>query len=135
MKNVLRSLGAVILGFVLIAALSTVSDAVLESIGAIPKGKLPVYGAETTLIGILAYRAVFSIAGCFLTAKLAPSRPLIHALILGALGMTVSLLGSLAMPSAAPLWFNATLVAMALPLAWLGGTLERNVDAHLTPRL
>jgi len=102
MKNVLRSLGAVILGFVLIAALSTVSDAVLESIGAIPKGKLPVHGAETTLIGILAYRAVFSIAGCFLTAKLAPSRPLIHALILVALGITVSLLGSLQCPAQLP---------------------------------
>jgi len=40
------------------------------------------------------YRTVFGILGAYITARLAPSRPMLHALILGAIGVAVSILGA-----------------------------------------
>ena len=56
-----------------------------------------VYPSEklTDALALLAssYRLVISIAGAYLTAKLAPQRPMKHALILGGVGVVLGLVG------------------------------------------
>jgi hypothetical protein len=75
-----------------------------------------------------AYRLVFDVGGCYLTARLAPARPMKHALVLGGLGVLLSLTGALAMWNAGPHWYPLALVVSSLPSAWLGGRLrERQV--------
>jgi hypothetical protein len=120
-----RSVGVVILGFVIIVALSTITDTILENAGVIPKGALPMRGSELVLVGILGYRALYSLIGCYITARLAPSNPMKHALALGALGVILSALGSDVTSGKAPLWYDVILVVMALPIAWLGGKLQQ----------
>ena len=73
---------------------------------------------ETSAIVILAvivYRFVFNVVGCYLAAKLAPSNPMKHVIIMGIIGTVLSILGSL------PLWDLAILIAF--PSANLRGKL------------
>jgi len=125
MKNTLRSIGVVILGFLIIAILSTLTDTILENAGVLPHGALPLKGSVGLLLVVLVYRALYSLIGCYVAARLAPRNPMKHALALGAIGVVFSILGSFAMSGKAPVWYDVALIAMALPIAWLGGKLQQ----------
>lgn len=116
-----RSILAVVAGLVLIFVLSIAVDTVLE------KTVLPglARAEATTLqwIFVTLYRAVISIAGCYLAARLAPDRPMAHALALGAVGVVVSALGLFVMWGVGPLWYPVALVVIALPCGYVGGRL------------
>ena len=87
-KNILKSIGAVLVGLVFIVITHTGTDAILEAIGVLPKGHL--YVSTGLVLVVIFYRAVFSLAGCYLTAKLAPQNPMKHSLILGTFGVVLS---------------------------------------------
>lgn len=112
-------------GFLTIAVLDNVIDFILHSTGVYPPLGQPM--ADGLFLLALAYRAVDSILGCFLAATLAPSRPLRHALILGGIGVVLSGLGVLATigagPEFGPTWYPLSLMAIALPCAYVGGRL------------
>ena len=73
----------------------------------------------------LSYRVVYAVLGSYIAARFAPRNPMRHALILGAVGFVVSLIGAItAIPmNLGPAWFPIALVLTALPCAWLGGKL------------
>ena len=133
MNNTLKSIGAVVAGFVFIVITHTATDAILENTGVLPKGNLNV-GAGLILF-VIFYRAVFSVAGCYLAAKLAPKNPMKHALILGGIGVILSAVGAIATANMnlGPAWYAWSLVVISLPLAWLGGKLYlmRNQTAYV----
>ena len=56
-------------------------------------------------------------------AKLAPSRPMTHAIVLGAIGTAAALAGVIAEWKAGNQWYPIALVVLALPQSWLGGKL------------
>lgn len=120
-KTTVKSIGAVLAGFIFIVITHTATDAILESASVLPKGNLFV-GTGLILI-VLAYRAVFSFIGCYLTAKLAPHKPMKHALILGLIGLVLSFVGAIVAADLGPAWYAWTLAVIALPIAWLGGKL------------
>jgi hypothetical protein len=122
-KNIFKSIGAVIAGFIFIGITHTAIDAILERTGVLPKGNL--YVSTGLILFVIFYRALFSVAGCYLTAKLAPNKPMKHALILGAIGTVLSAGGAIttADMNLGPAWYAWTLVVIALPIAWLGGKL------------
>ncbi|MEI9886597.1 MAG: hypothetical protein WDN08_08865 [Rhizomicrobium sp.] len=119
--NALRSIGAVIGGFVVLAVLSTAMDAALES--TILPGLAKAQATTGEWIFVTVYRAVFSIFGCYLAARWAPSRPMAHALALGAIGVILSSLGAHVMWSLGTHWYPIALIVIALPCAWIGGWL------------
>jgi len=123
LKNVLKSIGAILAGFVVTFVLSYGTDAVLAMIGAIPNGPLPMYGAEPVIFMILIYRTIYNVVGAYLVARLAPSHPLRHALVIGALGFLGSIAAAIAAPNLGPAWYAWSIVVTALPSAWLGGKL------------
>jgi hypothetical protein len=47
-----------------------------------------------------------------------------HALVLGSIGLVLSIAGAVAMWDAGPAWYPLALAASALPCAWLGGRLQ-----------
>ncbi len=125
--NILKSIGAVIAGLVAIFVLSYATDAVLEAVGILQAGApLPMHGAELLITVILIYRLAYSVAGCYIAARLAPSHPMRHALVLGALGFVGSIGGAIVavQQSLGPAWYAWGLVVFALPCAWLGGRLQ-----------
>lgn len=120
-----RRAGAVIAGLAAIFVLSHATDAALHATGVFPPAGQPM--ADGLFVLALAYRLVFSVAGCWLTARLAPDRPLRHALALGLLGLVLSTAAMLATwdrgPEFGPRWYPLALVASAIPCAWAGGKL------------
>ena len=91
-------------------------------------GIFPVLGqamSDALLLLATAYRTVYGVAGSYITARLAPDRPMPHALTLGALGLVVSMVGAAAtwnrVPSLGPHWYPLALIALAMPTAWAGG--------------
>lgn len=124
--NILKSIGAVIAGLVVIFVLSLVTDAILGAVGVLQAGApLPMRGAELLIAAILLYRLIYSVIGCYVTARLAPNQPMLHALALGVLGLLISTSGAImaVQQSMGPAWYAWGLVVSALPCAWLGGRL------------
>lgn len=119
MKNTWKSIGAVFAGFVVIVILSVGADSILKAAGMLPYDHL--FVSTGLILFVIFYRAVFSLIGCYLTARLAPQNPMKHALALGVLGLIISTIGAIAAADLGPVWYGWTLVVIALPVAWLGG--------------
>jgi len=115
-----RSILAVVAGILVGALLSLGTDEVLHLTGVYPpwseRMSDPLFGLAT------AYRVVFSILGSWVIARLAPRRPMLHAMIAGAIGLVVSVAGAAATRNRnlGPHWYNVVVAAMALPCAWIG---------------
>lgn len=119
-----RSIVAVVVGFVLIAVLAFGTDAVIR---ATMPGSFAPNGATTDmgiLLASIAYVGLFAVIGCYVAARLAPRRPMAHALVLGLLGLVFNVAGSIAMWDTAPAWYHVTQIALVMPWAWLGGWLR-----------
>lgn len=120
-RRILRSAAAVLAGLIAIFVLSIGTDATLHAAGIFPALGQPMAGSPLALA--LAYRIAYGIAGCWLTARLAPRQPLQHALALGALGVVLSTAGATAMWDAGPAWYSLGVIAISVPCAWIGGRL------------
>ena len=121
-KSIFKSIGAILAGFLLAAVLSVITDLLLETTG-VMKTK-PFSDNPTWLIIIIVfYRSIYNIFGCYLAARLAPTRPMRHALILGTIGFVFCILGAIVMWHVPPHWYPLSLIVLALPCAWLGGKL------------
>ena len=109
-----------------IVAFSILTDVVMHATGIYPPWFQ--YMPDSLFLLATAYRIVYSILGSYLTARLAPHRPMLHALILGSIGVVLSIVGALSTwnkgPEFGPKWYPITLIVMAIPLAWLGGKLR-----------
>jgi hypothetical protein len=121
-RPVLRSIGAVAAGLVATFAITTAFDVLMHVTGVFPPPGAPPMSNALFLVA-LGYRLVFDVAGSYLTARLAPSRPVRHALSLGGLGVVLCLAGALAFRNQGPLWYPLALAASSLPCAWWGGRL------------
>jgi hypothetical protein len=123
-RHVLRSIGAVTAGLVSVFAVTTFTDVAMHATHVFPPlGAPPMSDALFALA--LAYRFVYDLAGSYLTAYLAPRRPMQHALALGAIGVILSAAGAIALWNAGPHWYPLALAASAMPSAWLGARLSR----------
>jgi hypothetical protein len=120
-----RSVWALFAGFLVVVVLSTVADAIMHATGVSPPMGEPM--SDSRFLLATAYRIVFTILGSYVTARLAPARPLKHALIGGAIGLVLATIGTVATwnkgPAFGPHWYPLSLVATALPCAWAGGRL------------
>ena len=125
-RRVLRRTGAVLAGLLAVIILSIGTDVVLHATGVSP----PLGQAMADALFLLgtAYRTIYAVAGSYITARLAPDRPIKHALVLGVLGLVVSIVGAVATwnrgPAFGPHWYPLALVATAMPCAWAGGGLR-----------
>jgi len=124
--RIARSIGAVLAGVAVGAVLSLGTDALLRVAGIFPPFGQPMSGGLFLLATV--YRSVYSVLGAYLTAWLAPHKPMKHALILGALGTLVCILGVVATwdkgPDFGPKWYPIALAVLSMPCAWAGGKLK-----------
>ena len=103
--------------------LSLGTDSALRAAGVFPPlGQQPPMSDSLFLLAT-AYRIVYGVAGTYLIARLAPDRPMQHALALGAVGVVFSTAGAVAMWDAGPVWYSLVVIAIAMPCAWAGGKL------------
>jgi hypothetical protein len=123
-RRTLRRVGAVLAGLVAIFAVTTAIDAVMHATGVFPPFDAPPMAGGLFLLAF-AYRLIFGVAGSYLTARLAPDRPVQHAMVLGTIGLALSIAGAVAFWGAGPAWYPIAVAASALPCAWIGGRLAR----------
>lgn len=126
----MRSIGAIVVGFVFIAVLSFGTDALVRA--ALPDA-FDISSGRTDHLSILifslVYVGVYAVVGCYLTARLAPSRPMWHALVLGFLGLLFTGAATVKLWSMAPAWYNVLSLVLVMPYAWLGGWLAERSRA------
>lgn len=120
-----KSIIAVGAGALVGITLSISTDGVLHSLGLFPPLGQPADNGPLMLA--TAYRTVYGVVGAYITAHLAPCRPMFHALFLGGLGLIASMAGAAAtwnrMDAFGPRWYPVTLIVLAIPTAWLDGRL------------
>jgi hypothetical protein len=125
-KNILKSIGAVLTGMVAGIALTLGTDMGLHATGVFPPWGEPV-GDEPLLLAT-AYRTVYGVVSSYLIARLAPDRPMLHALAGGVVGLAVCIVGAVVTwnkgPAFGPHWYPVALAVLAMPQAWAGGRLR-----------
>jgi hypothetical protein len=122
--NIGRSIAAVLAGFVVVAALSLVTDEIFHLLKVYPPWGEPMRAPGANALA-LAYRTIYSVLGGYVTAMIAPRNPVKHAVILGSIGLVISILGVIVtLPlNLGPAWYPIGLAVTSLPCSWLGGFL------------
>lgn len=121
-KRIGKSILAILAGFVVVVAISIGTDIILELTGVLPKIGTRLSDSQALLATV--YRTIYGVVGSYITARLAPSRPMGHALVGGVIGLIISTAGAVVtwnhVPSLGPHWYSVSLIIGALPTAWLG---------------
>lgn len=122
----LRSIGAVIGGFAATFVLSVGADAVMHAVGWFPPPgeRMP----DAMFVLAAAYRAAFTVVGGYVTARLAPDRPMGHVWVLAGIGLLAGLAGVVGYyvvggPELGPAWYAISIPVSAIPCIWLGARL------------
>jgi hypothetical protein len=119
-----RSILALLAGIVVGIVLSVGTDLGLHAIGVVPaQSEL---WPNQLLVLATAYRSIYGVIAAYVIARLAPNRPMGHALVAGALGLVVSTLGAVAAwgSTIGQHWYPVTLALTTLPTAWVGAKLR-----------
>jgi hypothetical protein len=123
--RILRRIGAVFAGFIATFILSIATDLVLHAAGVFPAWGQPM--SDALFLLATAYRTLYTVAGGYITARLAPDRPMAHAMVLGFVGLAAAIAGVVLTwdkgPEFGPKWYPLALVVLAMPSVWLGGKL------------
>lgn len=116
-----RSIWAVVAGIVGIIVVTTIVDILLHVVGVYPPMGEPLDDRLSAIA--TSYRIVIGVAGAWLTARLAPRRPMTHAMILGCVGVVLGLVGVAVTWNSGlgPRWYPIALAVLALPQCWAGG--------------
>jgi len=119
-------------GFFATFILSIGTDLLLHAAGVFPPWGQPMSNALFALA--TAYRTVYTVAGGYVTARLAPNKPMGHVWTLGVIGLLAAIAGTAATwdkgPEFGPKWYPLALVVLAIPCVWLGGKLAQRAMAR-----
>jgi hypothetical protein len=129
MANIPRQIGrgalALLAGFATVVVLSIGTDMILHGTGLFPAPGQGMSGA--LFFAALTYRTIYGVIGSYIVARMAPYRPMAHALASGAVGFVLSIVGAVATwdqgPEFGPKWYPLSLIVTALPGAWAGAKL------------
>jgi hypothetical protein len=123
-KRTGRSIWAVVAGFLVVVLLSIGTDAVLHAARI-----YPILGqrmGDGLFVLATVYRTVYGILGSYVTARLAPNKPMKHALMGAAIGTLIATAGAIATwnKNFGPHWYPIALILTAFPTAWMGAKLR-----------
>jgi hypothetical protein len=131
-RRVPRRIGAVLAGFFATFILSVATDLALHATGVFPPWGQPMSNALFALA--TAYRTIYTVAAGYITARLAPDRPMAHVWALGIIGLVAALAGTMATwnagPEFGPKWYPLALVVLTVPSVWTGGKLAQRTAAR-----
>ncbi len=119
-----RTILALAAGFLAVVILSLGTDSLLRLLNIFPP--LGQHMAESLFAWATAYRTIYGILGSYITARLAPYRPMWHAMVGAVIGMLLGTAGAIATwnKDLGPHWYPIALVVTAIPCAWIGGKIR-----------
>ena len=124
-RRIGRSIFALFAGFVVNIILSLTTDVTFQAIGVMPVlGQQSMNDFQSALAA--SYRTLYCVFSSYLVARLAPRRPMGHALLGAGIGMVIATLGAIATwnKGLGPHWYALVLIVLALPTGWLGGKMR-----------
>jgi MFS family permease len=118
-----QSIWAVVAGILVIIGVTTLVDIALHTTEVYPEGQ-PLDDRLSLLA--TSYRILIGIGGGWLSARLAPRRPLKHALVLGLVGTALGCVGIVATwgQNLGPRWYPIAVAVLAIPQCWVGGKIH-----------
>lgn len=118
-----KTVWAILAGILLIIVLTTLVDIALHMAGVYPPVGQPINDSLALLA--TSYRCIIGIAGAMLTVRLAPEKPMKHAMILAGVGTILGFIGLAATwnKGLGPNWYPIALVVLAIPQCWAGARL------------
>ena len=123
--NILKGIGAILVGFIFIGVAHNGTDFLLESLGIFTP---PTVRFDTPWLVITAtvYRNLFLIAAGYLVAALAPAPKMRYVIILGLIGTLLGVAGVVvnAKYDLGPMWYPVALVILGFPCLYLGAKLK-----------
>jgi hypothetical protein len=118
-----RSIRAVLAALIVGIVLTVATDAALHAANILPPLGQPT--SDPLLLLAATYRTIYAVLSTYIGVRLAPSRPMAHAMVLGVLGLLANLIGGLVMWNHPAVvghrWYPLVLAGLAIPSAWLGG--------------
>ncbi len=116
----LKSLRAILTGFIIIAALSFGTD---YAMGLLQRGNINI--AFQYIVFVIFYRTFYNVIGCYFIAKLSPNYPVRHALFAGLIGFIISIVETIVLwnKNVGPVWYSLSVGLLCLPSAWFGAEL------------
>ena len=122
--NTGRSIWAVAAAFLLVIPVTLGIDHVFHLTGVYPPYGEPMWGVGQNLLA-LGYRVILGVVAAWLTARLAPWKPMKHVWIQAGIGQVIGILGIMPVlmkpEMFGPLWYPVLLAVTVIPCAWLGG--------------
>jgi hypothetical protein len=125
-----KSVRAVGAGVLVVIGVTTAVDLLLHAAGVFPRAGQPLDDALSLLAS--SYRLVITVGAAWLTARLAPVKPMKHAMVLGVIGTLLGLAGVAATWNLdlGPRWYPVSLAVLAIPECWAGAKIhERRAGA------
>lgn len=120
--NNLKSAGSILAALIVVFILSIGTDLLLTEKGMM---KMPFQENSTGFISLVVlYRSFYGVIGSYLTASLAPNRPMFHSMIGGCIGFVLAVIGAIVMRDQGPPWYAISIILIALPTAWLGAKMK-----------
>jgi len=123
-RQIGRSAWAIVAGFLVVVILSIGTDFVMEKLGVFPElGKRM---SDQLFVLATAYRTIYAILGSYVTARLAPNRPMWHAMVGAVIGMVLGTVGAIVTwnKDLGPHWYSIALVIEGIPCAWIGAKIR-----------
>lgn len=119
---------AVLAGLALNFVLGLGIDQILHATGVYPPWGQTM--SDSLFALATAYRLLIGVASGWLVARIAPDRPVWHAVVLGAIGLVISMASSIATwnrgAEFGPHWYPILLGVSSIPASWLGARLHRS---------
>lgn len=123
-RRIGRSILALLAGFIVNVMLSLSTDFGLQAAGILPAiGRGAMNDSQSALAAT--YRTLFAVISSYVVARLAPHKPLEHALLGAGIGMLLATAGAVATwnNGLGPHWYPLSLIVLALPTGWAGAKL------------
>lgn len=115
-----RSVWAIVAGFLVVVVLSIGTDMAMHAARIYPA--LGQRMSDGLFVLATAYRTLYGILGSYVTARLAPNKPMKHAMMGAAIGTAIGTAGAIATwnKDLGPHWYPIALILTAFPTAWIG---------------
>lgn len=139
--NMIRSVAAVLAGIVVLTIASFAIEAAADPVvlrvfpDALQVGALLGHALPARLF-MMAYTTLSVAAGGYVTAWIARSAKVWHAVIMGAIEVALTVYAMFKLPHQAPLWSWLMGMVLLVPAAWLGAVFRVRKPSvrHLNPR-
>lgn len=123
-KKMVKSILAIVVGFILVGVLSIGTDLILEATHIFPPISEPQAYTWKLLLLALIFRTVYAGIGGYITAILAPNKKMEHVIILAAIGLIVAIIGALSHTNLGNVWYPISLAILSPIAVVLGAKIK-----------